>query len=121
MITKQATLPIDAARAAWARIAKGKPDAAGMELFREAQRQMDALQMMEQISAGNMANAKAQAIELERVQSINAELVTTCKAARLAVEDYIMRIQKAGFQPSFGNGVLAQIDAAIASATGAQS
>ena len=84
-------------------------------------KQADALQMMEQISAGNMAHAKAQEIELDRLRAQNAELLAACKAAKLAVEDYITRIQKAGFQPSFGNGVLAQIDAAIARATGSAS
>ena len=58
--------------------------------------------------------------ERDNLRERNAELLAACKAAKLAVEDYIMRIQKAGFQPSFGNGVLAQIEAAIARATEAE-
>ena len=53
-------------------------------------KQADALQMMEQISAGNMANAKAQAIELERFQSINAELLAAL----------VQSIESAGFHVS---------------------
>ena len=118
MITKQTTLPIDAARTAWARIAKGKPDATGMELFREAQRQMDALQMMEQISAGNMANAKAQAIELERVQSINADLLAALLDLRKQLREHV----KMDVRKHYGLMVSdAAAGTAIANATGAQS
>ena len=36
------------------------------------------------------------------------------EGAKMAVEDYISRIEKHGFKESFGRGVLREIDAAIA-------
>ena len=95
MITKQATLPIDAARTAWARIAKGKPDAAGMELFREAQKQIEGI--------NEIASLRAQ----------NAELLAALSAALQSMD---ARNDDAGLD------MVRQIArAAIAKATGAQS
>lgn len=54
--------------------------------------------------------------ECEHLHKVNALLLSACEGAQTAVEDYIARISKAGFQPSFGSGVLREIKAAIAKA-----
>ncbi len=54
--------------------------------------------------------------ERDRLREINRGLVAALSGARTAVEDYISRIEKHGFQPSFGRGVLREIDAALAKA-----
>ena len=51
--------------------------------------------------------------ERDALRAENAKLRSACEGAEKAVEDYIMRIEKHGFQPTFGRGVLAEIRAAL--------